>query len=270
VPDAQPKRRRPCEDCGRPHIAGPYARWGLCCRWKHRGPPPTKKKYVWTPERDAIVRERYDSKVRGRADEIGQALGGWPGWVVKKRAATLGLSMPWPADRRDWTPEEVRFLEEHAGNRLTHWIAKRLKRSETSVVLKLKRMKISRRWREGYTLRELELCFGTDHHVIERWIREGLLVGRRRGTRRQGPGGRGPGGGYAPADPWVFEDEDLVRFIQGNPMAFRLDKVDQLWFMDLITAGGIMRRALQAVIGSSSSAGHPISASRSRPAVGAA
>ncbi len=231
MPEPQPKRRVRCQDCRQPFLAGAYARWGPCCRWKHRG--RRAKKYVWTPDRDQVVRDRYDGRVRRRADEIGRALG-WPAWAVKKRAAALGLTHP-PADRREWTAQEEEFLREHAGSQLTHWIAKQLGRGESSVVLKLRRMKISRRFRE------LELCFGVDHHSIDRWIQDGRLVGRRRGTRRSGSGGRGG----APADAWYFTDEDLVRFIRGNPMAFRLDKVDQLWFMDLITSGGLIRRALQ-------------------------
>jgi hypothetical protein len=209
-------------------LAGPYARWGPCCRWKHRG--RQSKLYVWTPERDRVLRERYDGRVSGRAAEIGAALG-WPAWAVKKRAATLGLTHA-PAERREWTAAEKRFLLEHAGSRLTPWIARQLRRGETSVVLKLKRMKISRRFRDGYTLRELELCFGVDHHSIDRWIRLGQIVGRRRGTRRR-------------ADAWLFTDADVLRFVGQHPMAFRLDKVDQLWFMDLITSGRLIRRALQ-------------------------
>jgi len=233
-----PKREKPCQDCGKPFVGGPPARYGPCCRWKHRG---RVKKYSWTPERDQLLRDRYDSRIRNRAGEIAVELG-WPGWAVKRRAQELGLSVSWPADRRDWTQEEEGFLLEHAGSRHVNWMAKKLKRSLTSVVVKLKRMQISRRWREGYTLQELQLCFGTDHHVIDRWIREGKLVGRRRGTERNGTGGRDGG----PADAWVFTDEDLVTFIRNHPMAFELRKVDQLWFMDLLLAGGLIQRALEA------------------------
>ncbi len=241
MPGAQPKRRIRCQDCGKPFLAGPYAHWGPCCRWKHRGKP--QKKYVWTPERDQVLRDRYDSRVRHRAEEIGLVLGGWSTWAVKKRACALGLTRP-PAERRQWTAQEVDFLLEHAGSRLTAWIARELHRGETSVVMKLKHMRISQRFREGYTLRELELCFGVDHHSIDRWIREGKLIGRRRGTRRAGPGGRILAGGQGPADAWFFTDEDLLRFARDHPTVFRLDKVDQTWFMDLITSGGLIRRAL--------------------------
>jgi len=243
MPDPQPKRQVLCRDCGKPFLAGPFARWGPCCRWKRQGRwRGHLKKYQWTPERDQVLRERYDGRIAGRAAAIGASLG-WPAWVIKKRATTLGLTHP--AQRRDWTATEETFLLEHVGSRLTPWIAKQLRRTETSVVLKLKRMKISRRFRDGYTLSELELCFGVDHHSIDRWIREGKLVGRRRGTRRSAAGGRPLEGGAGPADAWYFTDEDLLRFVREHPTAFRLDKVDQVWFMDLITSGGLIRRALQ-------------------------
>jgi guanyl-specific ribonuclease Sa len=235
-PTKHPKTSRPCADCGTPFLGTAPARWCPACRWKHRG--RKAKKYVWTPERDQLLRERYDGKVHGRAAEISTALG-WPDWVIKKHAQTLGLSYPWSPARREWTQQEERFLTQHAGSRHVHWMAKQLNRSETSVVLKLKRRGLSRRWREGYTLGDLEQCFGCDHHGIDRWIREGQLVGRRRGTRRIGPGGQG----NDPADAWYFKDEDLLRFVRSYPQAFRLDKVDQVWFLDLVLGPAVARRA---------------------------
>ena len=232
-----PKVRLFCQHpgCGKPYIGVPGGRLGPCCRWMHRGVRP--KKYLWTPERDQILRDRYDNRIKGRAAEIALALG-WPKWAVTKRAARLGLA--YPVSRKEWSAKEERFLWSHAGRRHVHWLAKRLGRSETSVVLKLKRMHLSRRWREGHTLRDLEECFGCDHHVIDRWIRAGWLQGRRRGTRRNGVGGRGGG----PADAWLFKDEAILRFIIEHPMEFRLDKVDQCWFMDLILAGGLGKRTI--------------------------
>ena len=216
-----------CEDCHESYEGLAGGKYCPRCRWRHRGKRPTL--HAWTPERDQVLRERYDSRVRGRAGELACALGK-PRWVIKRRAVVLGLTHPRP-DRKDWTAQETSFLWDHAGSRTTHWIAQQLGRSESVVVLKLKRMKISARFREGYTLRELELCFGTDHHVIERWVREGRLAPRRRGTDR-------------PRDAWYVTDADLLTFIRDHPLAFRLDKVEQTWFMDLITSGGLIRKAL--------------------------
>ena len=238
-----PKTARPCRDCGTPFLGTPPARYCPNCRWRHRGRTP--KKYVWTPERDQVLRERYDGRVKGQAAALAAAIG-WPAWVIKKRAAALGLC--YPVERTAWTPVDTRFLLEHTGTRTTHWIATQLHRSETSVVMKCKRERIRRRVQAGYTLRELTLCFGTDHHVIERWVREGKLVSAGRGR----PGVDAPAshirkrGTARVRDAWAVSDADLLRFIQAYPLTFRLDKVDAVWFLDLITNGGLIRKALAA------------------------
>lgn len=236
-----PKTRKPCADCGKGFLGTAPARFCPDCRWRHRGQKP--KKYLWTAERDQLLRARYNGRVKGRAAAVA-ALFSWPCWVIKKRAAQLGLC--YSMDRRDWTERETAFLMEHAGHRHTHWIAKQLGRTETSVVLKFKRLRISRRFKEGYTMRELELCFGTDHHVIERWVREGKLISAKPG--QPGDGGHAVGirrrGTARARDPWMVSDTDLLRFITSWPLVFRLDKVDQLWFMDLVTSGGLLRKAL--------------------------
>ncbi|MBW3671478.1 MAG: hypothetical protein KY432_07370 [Acidobacteria bacterium] len=227
-------QRQPCicQDCGERFDAYVTARFCRSCRYKpsnRRG--GKKKKYEWTPERDQILREEYDGTIKGRAAEIGQRLG-FPGWVVRKRASLLGLTRP--ADRREWTEQETAFLGDHAGTRTVRWIAKRLERSDASVVLKLKRLGISRAIRDGtYTLRELEECFGVDHHSIDRWIARGLLKGSRRGTDR-------------PNDTWSFTDEQILAFIIENPTTFDLRKVDQLWFMDLLTSPEARRSIVRA------------------------
>ena len=38
----------------------------------------------------------------------------------------------------------------------------------------------------------------------------------------------------------------MLEFIVNNPTTFRLDKVDQFWFMDLILDGALVRKALEA------------------------
>ena len=221
-----PRITRTCEGCGRDYLCGRHSRWGPCCRWRHRGRKP--KKYIWTPERDAYLKARYDGRVKFRAADVAAKLE-WPTWQIKKRAAALGLC--YPADRRDWTKKEEGFLRWHAGTRTDHWMSKQLRRSLAAVVMKLKHMRISRLVRKGYTLRDLELCFGIDHHGIERWVKEGKLQIRKRHTKR-------------PRDTWYVTEQQILTFLQHHPMAFRLDKVDQRWFMDLVLDGGLIRQAL--------------------------
>jgi len=216
---------RTCEDCGA-EFEGVTARYCPACRTRRQG---HRLIYVWTPERDAIMRRDYDPRVRGRSQEIADRLG-WPVHVIKHRAVRLGLSRS--EDRRRWTEEEERFIEESAGSRRVPWMARRLGRSLTSVIMKIKHMRLSRAVREGYTLGDLELCFGADHRMIERWAREGKLAVRKRdyvtGAHR--------------SRPWAVSHRAVREFVVNHPLEFRLDRVDQLWFMDLIL-GGLLPRA---------------------------
>lgn len=177
-------------------------------------------KYVWTTERDALLRAKYDGR-RFCGNKLAATLG-WPKWVITKRAQELGLCRP-VENRRAWTPEETRFLEAHAGTRLAAWIGRQLGRSTSSVIQKVKHMGLRLGIREGHTMRDLGLCLGVDHHAIERWLRDGRLRGRRRYENG------------SPLDAWVFEDEDIRAFIYQNPTSFDLRRVDQTWFLDLIT-----------------------------------
>lgn len=223
---ARPKTEHPCADCSALFVGTVPAKWCPSCRWRHRGRKP--KKYVFSDDVDERIRKTYDGRVRGRAAAIGKALG-WPSWQVKKRAGLLGLTHP--VNRKAWTTDDEAFLLDHCGSRHVHWIASKLGRSLASVVMKIKHLKISRRFREGYTLRELELCFGVDHRVIQGWAKDGKLEAGRRGTQQE-------------HDAWFVTDEQILVFVRDHPMAFRLDKVDQHWFMDLITSGNLIRQAI--------------------------
>src|SRR5208283_4730935 len=133
-----------------------------------------------TGEVEALIREQYDTRVRGRAAEIAAQLG-WPKWAVNRLARTLGLAKHYAAERK-WKSEEMAYLYRWNGKRSARWIAKKIGRSETSIILKFKRMGLSRAVREGYTQRELARCFGVDDHVVARWVRLKWIKGVRDGT----------------------------------------------------------------------------------------
>lgn len=206
-----------CECCPAPADKGRFARFcGSCRRQRMRKPC----KYVWTPERDAYLRAHYDGR-RWCGNKIAAALA-WPKWVVTRRAQALGLCRP-VENRRAWTLDEERFLETHAGTRLAAWIGRKLGRSTTSVIQKIKHSGLRAGIHEGHTMRDLELCFGVDHHAIERWLTAGKLTGKRRHDNG------------AARDAWEFHDEDIRAFVYGHPTAFDLRRVDQTWFLDLVT-----------------------------------
>ncbi len=193
---------------------------------------PAPRKYHHSEESDAVIRDRYDGRIRNRTLAIARTLG-WPKWVVCKRAAELGCTRPKTTERRPWSAAEEKFLLINAGSRTAIWMARKLGRSFSSTVLKLKRMKISRMVTDGYTKTALAACFGIDGRIVDGWAREGKLqTGRREGLTRE---------------VWQVSEAEVLRFLRDNPETFRLDKVDQVWFMDLIAPG--MPAAIKAAEG---------------------
>jgi hypothetical protein len=154
-------------------------------------------------------------------------LTGMPRWYIKRQAARLGLTMP--MDRKPWTRAEMDLLDKLVGRVTSATIPKRLRRPESSVVNKLKRMGTSRRVRDGYTMRELELCLGEDHRKIMAWIKNGWLQDRLQGTRRNDGNGN---------DIHRIREKDILTFIRNRPQEFNLEKVDQAWFLDLVLLRG--------------------------------
>ena len=137
-------------------------------------------------------------------------------------------------DKRPWTAAEEEVIERLVGKVSALTIAKKLKRTEASVVLKIKRMGVSRRVHNGYTMRDLEECLGEDHHKIQRWIENGWLRDRLQGTRRHDGNG---------CDIHRFREKDIVAFIKEYPQEISLGRVDQCWFLDLLLLKGREIRA---------------------------
>jgi hypothetical protein len=150
------------------------AQYSSECRTKHER--CSKATRVWRAEYDAYLRANYFGGLNRRFQVLNRMvrLTGIPRWYIKRQAARLGLTMP--MDRKPWTRAEVDLLDKLVGRVTPATIAKRLRRPESSVVNKLKRMGTSRRVRDGYTMRELELCLGEHHRKIMAWIKNGGKV----------------------------------------------------------------------------------------------
>ena len=67
-----------CTDCGAVFDGGRYARFCPVCRPLHRR--HKRQKYVLGGVAVELLRERYDSSIRGRVAEIALKLG-WPKWT---------------------------------------------------------------------------------------------------------------------------------------------------------------------------------------------
>jgi hypothetical protein len=188
-----------------------------------------KPKYAWRTDYDAYLHAHYFGGLNRRFKVLNQMvrMTGAPRWYIKRRAARLGLTMH--MDRKPWTRAEMDLLEKLVGRVSSSMIAKRLHRPESSVVNKLKRIGTSRRVRSGYTMHELELCFGEDHHKIEVWIKNGWLRDCLQGTARHAGNGK---------DIHRIRERDVLAFIKFHPQEINLGKVDQIWFLDLVLLKG--------------------------------
>lgn len=226
-----------CHDCGstieegRKDRAPVQARFCLKCRSERRR--RHRVKYAWLPRHDAYLRAHYYGGLHQRGRVIRELVRqtGFPHWYIKRQAQRLGLSMT--QDRRLWTKEELDALDRLLGKVSAATIAKRLKRTETSVVMKIKALGHSRRVSEGCTMRDLEECLGADHHKIQSWIAKGWLRDRLQGTCRHNGNGH---------DIHRFSEKDLLAFVKGHPEEINLGKVDQLWFLDLVLLRGMELR----------------------------
>lgn len=207
----------------------------LKCRAQRRR--QAKVKYFWRPEYDAYLRAHYHGGLNRRFQVLNRMVReiSLPRWYIKRQAARLGLTMR--IDRRPWTPDETVLLERLVGRVSSATIAKRLHRPESSVVNQLKRLQISRRVREGYTIRDLELCLGEDHRKIQRWITCGWLRDNLQGTRRHDGNGN---------DIHRIREKDILAFVKTHPQEINLHKVDGLWFLDLVLLRGREVREVKA------------------------
>jgi hypothetical protein len=195
-----------------------------------------RRKYVFTDQIDQLIREIYlnhrDARtgfsIRTLAKKVGM-----PHWALKKRARELGLAR---TKELPWSDAELGILARHA------WMSDeriRLKlkaagysRTVTGIHLKLKRMRFKH---DGsfYSAYSLAQALGIDSHAVTRWIKSGHLKAKLRGTART-PQQNG--------DSYLIQEKDIRRFILEHPTDIDLRKVDQLWFLDLLT-NGLVRAA---------------------------
>ena len=190
-----------------------------------------RRKYTFTTRIDERIREIYlahpGAKTRPSIRKLAEQVG-IPHWALKKRARELGLAR---TQEKPWSEAELAVLARYA------WMSDeriRLKlrasgyaRSATAIHLKLRRMRFKSD-PSFYSAKGLAGALGMDSHVVTRWIKAGHLRAQLRGTKRTAEQG---------GDTYLIREKDVRRFILEHPSEIDLRKVDQLWFLDLITNG---------------------------------
>jgi len=183
---------------------------------------------------DAEITRIYNEQPSGRHGRPGLKTYarqiGWPHWAAKKRARALGIAR---TKETSWTERELTLLSRYA--HLTPEVcAKKLReagvrRSANACKIKLTRLG----YKEGteyYSGCSLARAFGLDQHCITRWVRTGKLKAGHKGTARLAVQG---------GDAWLIHEDDVRAFIVAHPEEIDLRKVDQRWFLYVITRGEV-------------------------------
>lgn len=165
------------------------------------------KKHYWTTDEMDIVRREYkgtNESARWIANYLSHLTGEKITLcAVKGQVQKLGIASHRPPR---WTPEEEERLAELITQYAPITVANKMHRGLNSIVLKAKRMGLSRRCHDGwYTKREVcEIC-GVDHKKVQQWLDSGKLRGQ-----AHFPGDTPQKNGQ---HPWHILEKDLRDFI---------------------------------------------------------
>lgn len=190
-----------------------------------------KRKYNPTEAEMQIIRDLYDGSSLALNKIMRITERKYPRYYVRKIAATMGLAR---VTESDWTAAEEDYVAEHYPRMGLRSLQRGLKhmgfrRSTTAIWVKLKRLRISGNIDDGFTLRSLcdFLWAGQENHkIIQRWIDNGWLHGKRRGTLRTKKQG---------GDQWYFSPEWVRSFIISHPDEIDLRLVDKESFIRLLS-----------------------------------
>jgi hypothetical protein len=197
--------------------------------------PSTKRpyqRYQHSAAIDAVIKRGYASapeKGRGAIRELAASVMR-PVHYVTQRARTLGCVAPRFKEPK-WTKEEEAFVEAraHLSPATIKLAMKRAKlhpRSETAIIVKLKRLGASTEDPNHYTASGFAKLMGVDRSAPVNWIKNGLLKASHRGTARTEANG---------GDMWWIRKKDARDFLIENVGAYDIRKVEKFWFVDLLT-----------------------------------
>lgn len=177
-----------------------------------------------------IIRDLYDGSSL-RLNKIMRLLSRkYPRWYVRRKAREMGLAR---VKEPDWSEKEEAYVYENYPRQGLKKLQAGLKlhgyrRSTTAIHLKIRRLGMTSDMDEDFTLRGLcnFLWAGQEmHKIIYRWMENGWLKGKRRGTLRTAKQG---------GDHWYFDPEWVRSFIIAHPEEIDLRLVDSVAFIRLV------------------------------------
>lgn len=162
-----------CLDC----VAPAHGKDGLCksCRVRRMG--VARLKYGFTPELDLQLTMAYrthrNRKEQANAIKEMVRRTRYPKWAFMNRAVHLGLRAK---VSNFWKPEEVRYLEEFAGEVSVRTMSDKLGRPSSAIQAKIIAMGMSSAVTSGFSVHQLTKLFGVHGRRINEWIGKGFLT----------------------------------------------------------------------------------------------
>lgn len=182
----------------------------------------TDSNHCWTDEERNIVRRDY-AHSRQSAREIAGRLGVTE-FAVKGQVSMMGLGNH--DNRHPWSPRE----DEKLKRLLRYWgprtVAVKMHRSLNSVVLRSKRLNISRRQRDGW-FTKVEVCaiLGVNHKWVQARIDSGALEAYyHHGIKPSNLG----------MSAWHIEESSLKNFIRRYPQELVARNLDIIMVVDIL------------------------------------
>lgn len=194
------------------------------------------RKYIFTPEMDAEIREVYQKAVympgfhqTGPVKKLAKKFG-MPRHKITRQAGLLGVRKITKKEP-NWSEEELKILERQAYKHpeviYRHLKKAGFRRSIQGIVLKRKRMNLLQSL-NFETSRSLASCLGIDDHAVTMYIQKGWLKARKRGTKRTSRQG---------GDHWLIKNKHIRAFIIENVSIMDFRKIDKFWLVDLLAGG---------------------------------
>lgn len=145
---------------------------------------------------------------------------------IRERALTLGFTNFKKPKDKEWSPEEIKLLENCVGKYNPKKISKVFKengftRGSVAISVKLKRLKFSQKLdgSNEINLRMLSDAMGVDGHFFYDNNRLEKLKARKENKII------------------IFEKKNIATYLKENPYDYSLAKVEPKWFIDILTEG---------------------------------
>ena len=188
-----------------------------------------RQNHKWTDEERAIIRRDF-KHTRESRQQLAYQLSQLTGekiteFGVAGQIAIMGIAKS--DDWHPWNPEEDAKLIKLIPTLCPRAVARKMHRSINSVVVRSKRLNISRRVRNGwFTKKEVMEILGHDHKWVQRRIDSGALKASFHYDHRPSQIG---------GSAWHIDEKDLKHFIKSYPEEIVGCNIDIIMIVEIIS-----------------------------------